>query len=256
MCASRGHSLDGCTLRGLGFTRSPPPPTGDTPDAETAPRTRAANPSAAPRSLRPTSSTHANPGPSTVRYDAPPALLRRSRANGPANTTRVAVILRCSSSPVSTLAVTPSSECSPRSLPLVFLTLDSVRTSGPNDATLPVKIPMHRNIAPGTDNHQSRNAHEVTTMQPKRNTAKRDLHRAAIARTQPPCGICGHTIDYTLTYPHAQSYVVDHITSLYAGGTDTLDNKQAAHRGCNSAKGRRDIPPIIKRSSSLRWGGA
>jgi len=69
-----------------------------------------------------------------------------------------------------------------------------------------------------------------------RNTTSRDKHRATIRRHQPPCGICGQPIDYTLHYRNPRSYVVDHITPLNRGGPDTLDNKQAAHRDCNRTK--------------------
>ena len=70
----------------------------------------------------------------------------------------------------------------------------------------------------------------------QRNTQTRDTHRRAIARTKPPCHICGTEIDYTLTYPDPMSYVVDHIVPLNKGGTDTIDNAAAAHSTCNRAK--------------------
>ncbi|MBF6133498.1 HNH endonuclease [Nocardia otitidiscaviarum] len=70
----------------------------------------------------------------------------------------------------------------------------------------------------------------------KRSTTTRDRHRAIIARGKPPCGICGHEIDYTLQHLDPGEFVVDHVTPLNKGGTDTLDNKQAAHRACNRAK--------------------
>jgi 5-methylcytosine-specific restriction endonuclease McrA len=39
---------------------------------------------------------------------------------------------------------------------------------------------------------------------------------------------------------------------LIAGGADDLTNKQAAHRGCNRAKGaRQDGGPILRRSATL-----
>ncbi len=69
-----------------------------------------------------------------------------------------------------------------------------------------------------------------------RSTTVRDRDRRAIARTKPPCGICSEPIDYTLRSPDPKSYVVDHIVPLNKGGTDTLDNKQAAHRDCNRTK--------------------
>jgi 5-methylcytosine-specific restriction endonuclease McrA len=69
-----------------------------------------------------------------------------------------------------------------------------------------------------------------------RNTTTRDRHRRTIAKDQPPCGICGQPIDYTLPHTDLQSYVVDHILPVHRGGIDDLTNKQAAHRACNRAK--------------------
>lgn len=69
-----------------------------------------------------------------------------------------------------------------------------------------------------------------------RSTTTRDQHRRAIARTKPPCGICGGEIDYTLKSPDPMSYEVDHVVPLARGGADVLENKQASHRGCNRAK--------------------
>lgn len=69
-----------------------------------------------------------------------------------------------------------------------------------------------------------------------RNTATRDQHRRAIARTKPPCGICEGDIDYTLPHTDPMSFVVDHIVPIAKGGADVLENKQAAHRTCNRTK--------------------
>lgn len=69
-----------------------------------------------------------------------------------------------------------------------------------------------------------------------RNTATRDKHRRIIAKDHPPCGICGQPIDYDLPHTDLRSYVVDHVTALDLGGSDTLDNKQASHRACNRDK--------------------
>lgn len=69
-----------------------------------------------------------------------------------------------------------------------------------------------------------------------RNTTIRDRHRKAIARGKPACGICDEPIDYDLPHDDPMSFVVDHIVPLAKGGADTLDNKQATHRGCNRAK--------------------
>lgn len=82
----------------------------------------------------------------------------------------------------------------------------------------------------------------------QRNTTIRDRHRHHIARTKPPCGICRDPIDYTLRFdtnaagkriPHPLSFTVDHVMPLNKGGTDTLDNKQAAHWLCNRLKSDR-----------------
>ena len=90
-----------------------------------------------------------------------------------------------------------------------------------------------------------------------RSTTQRDKDRATIAKAKPPCHLCGQPIDYTLSHPHPDSYVVDHIVPLAKGGDDTLSNKAAAHRGCNRAKGYRlDGGPVVRRSGSLvRPGG-
>lgn len=73
-------------------------------------------------------------------------------------------------------------------------------------------------------------------MRPARNTQQRDRHRRTIAIDEPPCGICGGPIDYTLSNDDPNSFVVDHIVPYSISHDDTLDNKQAAHRACNAAK--------------------
>jgi 5-methylcytosine-specific restriction endonuclease McrA len=89
----------------------------------------------------------------------------------------------------------------------------------------------------------------------RRPTHIRNRHRSTIARTRPPCGICGEPIDYTLPWTDPRAFVVDHVISLHAGGLDVLENKQAAHRDCNRAKGAKAHADIIKRSGSLRRPG-
>jgi len=84
----------------------------------------------------------------------------------------------------------------------------------------------------------------------QRNTTTRDRHRRTIARTRPPCGICGAEIDYGLRYPDPMCFVVDHIVPRKYGGTDELGNKQAAHNTCNRAKwdtvdGDGDVPTFV-----------
>lgn len=84
-----------------------------------------------------------------------------------------------------------------------------------------------------------------------RNTTKRDRDRARIKATRAACHICGQPIDYTLTWLDPRSFVVDHVIPLAKGGTDTIANKAAAHRDCNSKKRARLIAPIVRRSGSL-----
>ena len=76
-----------------------------------------------------------------------------------------------------------------------------------------------------------------------RSTTVRDKHRAAIRRKQPPCGLCGKPIDYTLRWPHLWCFVVDHIIPLGPDPSperiaelDVIENKQAAHHKCNRDK--------------------
>ena len=102
-----------------------------------------------------------------------------------------------------------------------------------------------------------------------RNSSQRDRDRRAIARTGSACAICGQPIDYTLTVvegehgarcrrpdcpgctPHPMRFEADHIVPLHKGGDDTLSNKQATHRQCNSTKRARLVAPIVRRSGAL-----
>lgn len=102
-----------------------------------------------------------------------------------------------------------------------------------------------------------------------RNSRNRERHRAAIARTKPPCALCGEPIDYALGFipdqhstrcartdctgcvPDPGRFEADHIVPLKLGGTDDLSNKQATHRRCNSTKRARAESPIVKRSGAL-----
>lgn len=86
----------------------------------------------------------------------------------------------------------------------------------------------------------------------QRSVTLRNRHRATIREAQPPCALCGQPIDYTIPSTEPMGFVVDHIIPLEAGGTDTLDNKQPAHRTCNRAKGAAaDSGPVLRRSTSL-----
>lgn len=71
----------------------------------------------------------------------------------------------------------------------------------------------------------------------RRSTTRRDRHRRHAARGHPPCAICNQPIDYDAHHLDPMSFTVDHIVPLAAGGTDTIDNIQPAHRKCNRDKG-------------------
>lgn len=95
-------------------------------------------------------------------------------------------------------------------------------------------------------------SHGGVPRRPRRSTTTRDRHRRIIARSKPPCHICGEAIDYDADWLDPNSFVVDHKIPLAAGGTDDLANKAPAHRACNRAKGDRiDGGPIMRRSGSL-----
>lgn len=84
-----------------------------------------------------------------------------------------------------------------------------------------------------------------------RNTAQRDKDRARIKASRPNCHICGKPIDWDADHLDPLAFVVDHVIPLAKGGADTLANKRAAHRSCNSLKRARIVAPIIRRSGSL-----
>lgn len=53
------------------------------------------------------------------------------------------------------------------------------------------------------------------------------------------CQLCFDPVDMSVRSPHPDSPSVDHIVPLSAGGNDTPDNVQLAHRWCNTSKGTR-----------------
>lgn len=72
-------------------------------------------------------------------------------------------------------------------------------------------------------------------------STRRFRRLAAELKTQRrPCCVCGQRIDYSLSNPHPESFSVEHIKS-WADHTELREdpaNLDAAHLGCNSAKGR------------------
>jgi 5-methylcytosine-specific restriction endonuclease McrA len=95
------------------------------------------------------------------------------------------------------------------------------------------------------------------TRDPRSNHRRRDRHRAHIARGKPPCAFCGEDIDYTLRFPHPDSYEVDHIIPIVQGGADHVDNLAPSHRRCNRAAGdkrpRHDTRPAVTYVTDRTW---
>lgn len=54
------------------------------------------------------------------------------------------------------------------------------------------------------------------------------------------CGLCGESIDRSLSWPDPLSVSLDHIVPLSKGGAHTMANVQAAHLVCNVSKGNRE----------------
>lgn len=53
------------------------------------------------------------------------------------------------------------------------------------------------------------------------------------------CGICGSTVDLTLSGSDPEGPTIDHVIPISGGGPDLRSNIQLAHRVCNTAKGAR-----------------
>lgn len=51
------------------------------------------------------------------------------------------------------------------------------------------------------------------------------------------CGICNAKVDFSIKAPNPLAPSVDHIRPVSKGGSDTFDNIQIAHLGCNLRKG-------------------
>ncbi|MFZ0324738.1 MAG: HNH endonuclease [Actinomycetes bacterium] len=62
-----------------------------------------------------------------------------------------------------------------------------------------------------------------------------------LARDGYICGICTLEIRQDVDVLHPLALTIDHIMPLAAGGADSVDNLQPAHRLCNVEKGD-DLP--------------
>lgn len=88
-------------------------------------------------------------------------------------------------------------------------------------------------------------------MATKRNIRQQQRDRDRIKQSRPNCHICGEAISWDADWLDPRSFVVDHIIPLAKNGPDTLENKAAAHRSCNSTKRARIVAPIVRRSGAL-----
>ncbi len=72
---------------------------------------------------------------------------------------------------------------------------------------------------------------------------RRKQWAARVTRRATICAICGHPLDKTVTWPHPQSTVADHIQPWadYPNLRYTTSNGQAAHKLCNEQRGRRQV---------------
>jgi 5-methylcytosine-specific restriction endonuclease McrA len=71
---------------------------------------------------------------------------------------------------------------------------------------------------------------------PNRDMAYRRAKRAMAKLLPVPCSLCGALIDHL---GHDRwSLTFDHVVPASLGGTNELGNLRAAHKSCNSARGR------------------
>lgn len=69
-----------------------------------------------------------------------------------------------------------------------------------------------------------------------------------------PCCLCSQPIDYTLSWPHPQSFSVQHLKSWrdHPHLREDPGNLDACHLGCNASEGNRDPKPSLG-STSRDW---
>lgn len=57
-----------------------------------------------------------------------------------------------------------------------------------------------------------------------------------LEKTNGKCALCGEMIDLSVEFPNPLCFTYDHILPVSKGGSNLLENVQAAHFGCNSHK--------------------
>ncbi|MUL41515.1 HNH endonuclease [Streptomonospora sp. PA3] len=66
------------------------------------------------------------------------------------------------------------------------------------------------------------------------------------------CGLCRDPIDRSYRYPDPRAASVDHIRSIAGGGTETRDNVQIAHWGCNHERNADDVYASVEEAEAVR----
>nr|WP_221884778.1 HNH endonuclease [Actinobaculum suis] len=78
-------------------------------------------------------------------------------------------------------------------------------------------------------------------------TKIRKLTELVIAHYGLECSVCHEMIDLRYRSPSPKSFSIDHVLPRALGGSDDIANLRPAHRGCNSAKGKRILQPARRR---------
>lgn len=83
-------------------------------------------------------------------------------------------------------------------------------------------------------------------------TQRVKLRRMVAARGE-PCYRCGQEIDYTIKYPDANAFTLEHVkpVSLYPELAYAPENVCASHFACNTSAGNR--AGTVTGTTSRRW---
>lgn len=82
----------------------------------------------------------------------------------------------------------------------------------------------------------------------------KEIARRLRKQLPPVCHLCSEAIDLRLPANSADSWTLDHIMPLKAGGDPWDENNLApAHRRCNSSKGGSDLPQASTAVFSRQW---
>ena len=97
------------------------------------------------------------------------------------------------------------------------------------------------------------NGGQPTRLRPSGPRWRRLVQEVRLRRS--PCCRCGQLIDYHLTYPHPDSFSVDHYPypwSTHAHLAEDPGNLAAAHLSCNQRHGDKDPSPGLG-TPSEQW---